>query len=566
MKQQTICLVKSPGIKKELFSLARRRLLLSALLLVIGKSTYAAVWQWSVLVKNAKNNNGLSRAWLWIPPNCKMIKAVVFAQHNMEEQSILEDTGFRKKLGEMGIAEVWVSPAYDLMFHFNERAGETFDSIMNDLADVSGYDELRFAPVAPMGHSAAASAPYYMAAWNPGRILACISVSGQWPYFRGEPFAPDIWGTRNINYVPCLETMGEYEAAATWSTEGLRERQAHPALPLSMLSCPGEFHFAMSESKAIYIALYLKKALQYRLPKNYNGRQAPRLIPVDPEKTGWLADKWRFDLPPTADPAPVGQFKGDLREAFWYFDREIAEVTAAYESKYRQQNPQLIGYVQDGKILEQRNVHQQFDIKFAPEPDGITFKVRTAFYDTVPGGSPRPAVWANAPVGAHIGHAIEKDISVNRIAGPFIKINDSTFQIHPQMGYEQLPRGYELWFSASHPGDGSYKPAVQQGRMTVPPRNMAGKEQHITFAAIPDQHPGKKDIKLTATSDANVPVSFYIREGPAEIMNGCINLTAIPPKSKFPVRVTVIAWQYGNINEPALQTAPPVERTFMIIK
>ena len=85
---------------------------------------------------------------------------------------------------------------------------------------------------------AAASWPYYFAAWNPDRTLAAISVSGQWPFFRSPVFVPDIWGDRTIDFVPSLESMGEYEAAHTytWSDEGLRERQQHPLMPLSMLA------------------------------------------------------------------------------------------------------------------------------------------------------------------------------------------------------------------------------------------------------------------------------------------------------------------------------------------
>jgi hypothetical protein len=55
--------------------------------------------------------------------------------------------------------------------------------------------ETNVAPIVGMGHSAAASMTYYLAVWNPERTLAAISISGQWPYARGQ-FAPDIWGDR----------------------------------------------------------------------------------------------------------------------------------------------------------------------------------------------------------------------------------------------------------------------------------------------------------------------------------------------------------------------------------
>jgi len=108
----------------------------------------------------------------------------------------------------------------------------------------------------------------------------------------------------------------------------------------------------------------------------------------------------------------------------------------------------------------------------------------------------------------------------------------------------------ELDFAAVHPGDDQYKPAVQ----------------HIVFDQIANQRLGTKSIALTATSDATMPVAFYVREGPALITGNTLTFTPIPPRTKFPVKVTIVAWQYGRAAKPAVQTAQPVERAFYIIK
>src|SRR5882757_401013 len=76
----------------------------------------AAEWQWSVEVKSEKPENGPARAWLWIPPNCKQVRGVVVAQHNMEEISILENAKLRAALAEIGFAEVWIAPFFDHLF------------------------------------------------------------------------------------------------------------------------------------------------------------------------------------------------------------------------------------------------------------------------------------------------------------------------------------------------------------------------------------------------------------------------------------------------------------------
>jgi hypothetical protein len=539
--------------------------LLPVLLLAVVSD--AQVWQWCILIKDSKENPGEAKAFLWIPENCKYLKGVVVAQNNMEESSILENPAFRKEMSELSFAEIWISPFFDHLFRFTEGAGETFIHMVNDLAVISGYQELKFAPVVPIGHSAAASWPYYFAAWKPERTLCAISVSGQWPYFRNPAFAPDIWGDRNIDFVPCLETMGEYEAANTWCNEGLRERAKHPLMPLSMLACPAEGHFAATAEKIKYIALYIKKAVQYRLPGNTPEGQVPRLKWVDPAHTGWLADKWRYNQLPVAPAAPVGKYTGDTTQAFWFFDEEMAHATMVYEARHRNQEPQLIGYIQDGKMVQQRNTHQQVNLKFEPEADGITFQLHTSFYDTVSDGSPRLPVWADMQAGSPIGHSQKGGpVTIDRITGPVIKVDDSTFRVWPQSGFEQNPHSYELWFAATHPGDEEYKPAVQQSQMIVPPQNTRGKEQHITFSPIPDQVPGQKGIRLAAVSDAGVPVNFSVMEGPAEITGNILNITGIPPRSRFPVKVSVTAWQYGSSREPQLQTAVPVTQTFWVHK
>jgi hypothetical protein len=398
--------------------------------------------------------------------------------------------------------------------------------------------------------------------------LACLSVSGQWPYFRDKNFAPDIWGDRNIDYIPCLETMGEYESAATWSNEGLKQRQAHPLLPLSMLSLPGQGHFATTAEKNEYLAFYLRKAAHYRLPEETTSGGSVKLRPVEPTKTGWLADKWRKDQAPTAPAAPVGQYTGDPKQAFWYFDEETARYTEAIGAQHRGKKPQLVGFVQDGQLAPQQNTHLQIRLKFQPESDGITFHLVPSFYDTVPGGSGRPANWSGLAAGSAIFHSPDTSkLSIERVIGPVEKVDDTTWRV----AFEKTGTGgdrhdMEVDFVATHPGDDKYKPAVQQAQMFIPTRNTKGQDQRINFPAIPDQREGTTSVKLNATSDANVPVSYYVLAGPAQVEGDMLKLTAIPPRAKFPVKVTVVAWQYGRSAEPLLKTAEPVTREFYITK
>jgi len=59
-------------------------------------------------------------------------------------------------------------------------------------------------------------------------------------------------------------------------------------------------------------------------------------------------------------------------------------------------------------------------------------------------------------------------------------------------------------------------------------------------------------------------VYYYVKEGPAEIRGNKVIFTKIPPRSRYPLKVTVVAWQYGIAGK--VQTAEPVERTFFIVE
>ena len=537
----------------------------AALLLSVVSLAPAAEWQWSVPVERASLDKTQEhpRAFLWVPPDCRYVRGVVFAMHNMEEEGILESPVFRKTLGELGFAEVFVVPTFDFNFRFDLDAGTRFDAMLNALGEQSGYAELNIAPVVPMGHSAAASIPSYIAAWKPERTLAGISVSGQWPLVPWKE-APQMAG-KNNDGVPYLVTLGEYEWAADRSKDGLKTRVDHPAIPLSMLACPADGHFDSTDEKIDFLCLYLKKAVQYRLPKDAPAGVAPTLAPIDPTKTGWLTDRWIPGQPPRAPAAPVDQYTGDKAEAFWTFDEETAKAVEAFQARH-QGKPTLIGYVQNGSVLPQNSkLHQQVDIPFRPGDDGVTFKLTGAFLDTVPEG--RPERWTGKKKGEPVDKpsADPSSISISRITGPIRQVSADTFELAlNRTSIENDRRGMEAWLVATWPGDATFKRAIQQSRLAVPKANTAGAKQTITFSPLPDVSAETKEVKLTATADSGLPVRFFVREGPAEIDGDILRLTQLPLRAKRPVKVTVVAWQWGRASDPKVQTASMVEQTFSV--
>lgn len=525
----------------------------------------AAEWQWSVPVQaDPARPNEKPRAFLWIPTDCRQVRGVVFGVHNMEEEAVLEHPAFRRALTELGFAAVWVAPWFDANFRFDQGAGERFDALLRDLAATSGYAELATAPLAPIGHSAAASLPWYLAAWKPERVIAGLSFSGQWPYVPDEKGAPHVAG-RDLDSVPGLVTLGEYEWADQRMADGIKTRAAHPALPLSGLGIPADGHFLATDEKIEFLALYLKKAAAARLPNNAPASGPVALNPIDVTKTGWLAERYRAEKNPSAPAAPVVDFQGDRAQAFWWFDGELARAAEALQARHRGR-PALLGYVQDGAVVPQRNgTHQQVSLAFKPEADGVTFHLTGAFLDTVPEG--RPEKWAGQKAGEPIAPppAGGPPIEIVRITGPVRHVAGDTWELAlNRSSFLGDRRGNEAWLAAVWPGDGVFKRMIQQSRLGVPGRNKDGAAQTIAFELPATLRYGTRELKLAATSDSGLPVRYFVREGPAEVVGDTLKFGPVPPRSKFPVAVTVVAWQFGRAADPKIQSAEPVERTLLL--
>ncbi|MDB5328298.1 MAG: hypothetical protein JWM57_3867 [Phycisphaerales bacterium] len=525
------------------------------LAMAFATAARAAEWQWSV-------PDGNARAYLWIPPDCQRVRAVVVANHNMIEQGILEHPTMRQTLGRLGIAEVWVVPAMDPMFEFKKGAGEHYQKVMDALAAVSGYDELSRVPAVPIGHSACASFPWNFAAWDKSRTLCALSVKGDAPHTRltgnGRPNAD--WGDHDINGVPCLMIMGEWEWIEDRLMPLIAFKALHPATPVAFYFDAGRGHFDYSDELVAFLAAFIEKTAVARLPV-HDG--AP-LRPVDPT-AHWQVDRPNGERWPVAPAAPYAAFKGDPTGAFFCFDQEMAEKTEAHYAAERGKRPQLVGFVQDGQVVPQKNTHEQIDLNWQPEADGLTFKLQAAFLDAVPGGSTNPAAWARLPVGTPLGHAAAGGpIQIHRDVGPFVQLAPDIFRLqYGRAEYTDDRRNNDCWIWATHPGDVDYKSCVQQAMLRVP-TNKAGTAQTIPFPQIGPQTTAAAEIALKATTDAGLPVQYYVREGPAEVDGDRLKLLPVPPRAKYPVAITVVAWQPGRTASPAVAAAKRVEQTFTL--
>jgi hypothetical protein len=537
-------------------------ILMTGMVWMLGAGSAMAtdiVWQWSIPVGNA-------RAYLWIPPDARQVRGVVLANHNMIEQGILEHPTMRQTLRDLSLGEVWIVPNLDYVFDPAGDAGQRFEQVMNQLAEVSGYTELQHAPVVTLGHSANATWPWNFAAWNPARTLAVLSVHGDAPqtnltgYGRKNP----QWGDRRIDGVPGLMVMGEYEWWEDRLTPLFTFKAKHPRTPVAMLCDAGHGHFDFSDELVEFLAMFIRKAAAARLPvEPIANDQVPQLRPVDP-MAGYLVDRWRHDAPATAPAAPFKQYRGDLAQAFWAFDKEMAVATEAYYARVRGKKHQLLGIKQHDQILAGEPCRPRFE----PAVDGMTFTLEPCFLQEVAGNGGNPEKWGAAPKGTPLGHASAGGpIKLSCIVGPVTQVGPYQFRLaFGRAQYQQDRRNNDIWLLASHPGDSQYKSAVQQIMLHMSP-NKTGLPQSIDFPPIADVIVGTQCVALQATSDQGLPVQYAVVSGPAVVSDDgkSLKIKAIPLRSRLPITVIVQAWQWGHGGDTPVQTAEPVTRTFTIV-
>ena len=201
-------------MKKSFFARKQIRIimLLAALLLsgLHGTQVFAVgvggsgMYQWSVELRGyTSNETGKAPvAYLWIPDGCKQVRAIILSQQNMTEEAIYKNQKFQAQTKKLGVAMVWVAPAFNNNWDPSSGAQGIFEGIMGNLADQSGHAEIANAPVIPLGHSAQATFPWNFAAWNPDRTLCIISFHGDAPRTNlcGYGAANVEWGrNRNID-------------------------------------------------------------------------------------------------------------------------------------------------------------------------------------------------------------------------------------------------------------------------------------------------------------------------------------------------------------------------------
>jgi hypothetical protein len=427
---------------------------------------------------------------------------------------------------------------------------QAFERMMQDLASVTGFHELAWAPVIPTGHSAQGQFAWDFARAEPQRTIAAVAI-------KTTPLPPDL----NLPGIPLLYMVGEttewpqYRDGRIgnrdffWPVVGdsaIHLRTANPDNLIGVVTDPGGGHFDWSDRQARFLAFFIRKACALRLPEKPVLDGPVNLLPIRPED-GWLTGTGGV-RPDVHGPAPYATYGGDKDKAFWFFDRETADAAVLFDGDRKQKEHQMPTFEQDGRLLPVAN--EGFAaLKYEPEADGVTFRLIPAFLNSI------PDELVNA--GRRLSHA-NGPIQLSVITGPVEQVTPDQFRLAMRRG----DTGGDIWIEEQQDGDATFRRAVQPARVHIPARWSAGDPQTITFAPIPDQPPGVQRIRLQARSSSRLPVRWYVDYGPARVDGDVLTIDQVPTHAKPAIEVRVVAYQWGKPG--TVQTADTVAQTFHI--
>lgn len=394
---------------------------------------------------------GAPTAYLRLSDTDKAPRALLFAMQNMCEETLLTMPSFLKRMDDLGVATMWIAPPYGWEWDASQGVQESFFGTLKALDKQLPADKgwsLDKVPLIPFGHSAQATMPWNFAAWNAEQTLCLISFHGDAPRTNlcGYGRANIEWGrARNIDHIPALMVMGEYEWWEDRLLPALAFQMMYPQCCISFLGDAGRGHFDLSERTAEYLSAFIEKALTARLRPNGT------LAPVN-RRDGWLAQRWNPAQTARAQAAPYADYRGDPHDAFWYFDAELAQEAERRYAETRGKKPRFVGFQQDGALLPYNpSGHCKVTAQYRPVAGSDTFHLRAVEVDSTRTKILSTRTW-------HIQY----------VCGPVTVVNDTTFAVdRTHRAWGNPRRGGDCYLVAVIPADDTHKEAVQELNLRV---------------------------------------------------------------------------------------------------
>lgn len=362
-----------------------------------------------------------NNAMLRLPHGSDSVTAILYTHQNMTEEVLFRSKRFTDKMDSLGVAMAFIQSGSQ-NWDVKEGCQERFENIIKDFAEGTNHPEILKAPIIPFGHSAQATFPWNFAAWNPDKTLCIISYHGDAPRTNLCGYGRENieWGrTRNIDSIPGLMIMGEYEWWDARLRPALAFKMMYPESRISFLCDAGKGHFDLCEDTQDYIAKFIEKSLENPRPSD-----------------GVYYSKWNED----------GCESDNFHEQFWYFDEEMMNWTKRRYDETKGKKMQYVSAKYNGKLIP---YNSESHIKMNMILNEDEFTLEPVFVDKIR----KNEIESHADIVPRIV----------LISGPAVQTGEYTFKYDPDYfgnDPKRLWSGITLCIEAD--GDENFKSAVQE--------------------------------------------------------------------------------------------------------
>lgn len=553
-------------MKKRAFVVLLIHIILSVSIFGAGRTPVNQVFQFmqSGTCSNwADSSRTNATVFLWIPENCKRLRALLILCANVPEHMLVGHPAIRKSCEDNNLGILWSVPSFMNFRKSTSTETQTLNmalehqttvnflqQLLNGLAKTSGYDEVATVPWLPMGESGHLLMVDALMDYSPERCIAGIWIKNNHfpPVNRQTPAlvvfgTSQEWGQDKVDIRTRWNNIEkEYEGV-------IGRRKENPGWPLSYVIDGHSGHFDCSERITQYFARYIDLVAKARLSRDGSNILRPVAL-----NKGFAAD-----LPvPGHENHPVIRYSKTVFQANelpWFLDKASAKEAQAIATINWNAKTQLPAYLDNHRNVMPFNFNGITNYSTLDmDTDGITFTIHPVMLDQLPpnfiGAGEKLSKAAGMPV-------------VEWLCGPIAPLGNGRFRI----ALDRTWPNTATYVALRQQGNDTIRAIVEPAGINLKgARNTGGKMQIITFGKIGDVKVGTKSVELQAKSDSGLSVGFFVVAGPAIIINGKVHFTKIPPRCKYPVTVTIGAWQWGRNTEPMVKMAEIVYQKFNIVR
>jgi hypothetical protein len=488
-------------------------------------------------------------AYLWLPARIKNVSAFLITVKNVSEAMLISDTLVRKTLADLNMGLVFIDKG--IYFHRDTNIKWVLDALMDSLALVSGFQEIKHCPFVTFGHSTAALFAHHIAYVYPQRVFMIT-------HFKTGGINEPKWLKHHvsIDHIPYLAITGELEEYGPFgalhkgvikdneqvlvncdqyiSTRDSLLKHRKNGMPVCQVVEPAHGHYKWTTENSEFFCLFLRKAHAAKIPQNKIAFNQPINLKEVKLSAGYLVDTI-VKAEDIKKPQKYCKYKGDKSTAWWFFDKEIAEQWHfLHNGRFFKQNRYLrIDYITNG------NGEPGYDKqnKILLSRDTIVLKGRV--FNTR-------------------NEKVDVPVKFSPVCGFVKQINDSVFKVYNNDGWKNC-----LQIIGFVEADSFNRYAERLTLIPYLEMKKDGLGNIISFQEITEKKVGDTfDLNFTATS--NLPVDVFVEYGPARIIDNKVIIDDFannhPNKEAV---VQLVAFQNGN---KVYNTADNVRITFKVTK